>query len=122
PEMSVEDWRSVVEGNATGAFATVQAAARSMRGGGGSITLVASVEGTRPARGHAHYASAKAATIMLARAAALEYGRDGVRVNTVSPGLVARPGLRDDWPDGVTSWERAVPLGRLGERTDVADA
>jgi NAD(P)-dependent dehydrogenase (short-subunit alcohol dehydrogenase family) len=120
--MPVESWREVVDGNATGAFATLQAAAPVLRGRGGSITLVASVEGTRPARGHAHYAAAKAATIMLARAAALEYGRDGVRVNTVSPGLVARPGLRNDWPDGVARWERAVPLGRLGEREDVADA
>jgi NAD(P)-dependent dehydrogenase (short-subunit alcohol dehydrogenase family) len=121
-DMPVGTWRDVVDGNATGAFATVQAAAGVLRGRGGSITLIASIEGTRPARGHAHYASAKAATIMLARAAALEYGRDGVRVNTVSPGLIARPGLHGAWPDGVTRWERAVPLGRLGERTDVADA
>jgi glucose 1-dehydrogenase len=120
--MPVEGWREVMDGNATGAFAAVQAAAAVLRGRGGSITLIASVEGTRPARGHAHYASAKAATIMLARAAALEYGRDGVRVNSVSPGLVARPGLRADWPDGVERWERAAPLGRLGERQDVADA
>jgi NAD(P)-dependent dehydrogenase (short-subunit alcohol dehydrogenase family) len=120
--MSLTSWHEVVDGNATAAFATVQAAAAVMRGRGGSITLIASVEGARPARGHAHYAAAKAATIMLARGAALEYGRDGVRVNTVSPGLVARPGLREDWPDGVARWERAVPLGRLGEREDVADA
>lgn len=120
--MSVESWRAVLHDNATGAFATLQAAAAVLRGRGGSITLVASVEGSRPARGHAHYASSKAATIMLARAAALEYGRDGVRVNSVSPGLVARPGLRADWPDGVERWERAAPLGRLGEPADVGDA
>ncbi len=122
PGMPVEGWREVMDGNATGAFATVQAAAAALRGRGGSITLIASVEGTRPARGHAHYAAAKAATIMLARAAALEYGRYGVRVNSVSPGLVARPGLREDWPDGVEAWERAAPLQRLGARDDVADA
>jgi NAD(P)-dependent dehydrogenase (short-subunit alcohol dehydrogenase family) len=120
--MPVQGWRDVLDGNATGAFTTVQAAAAVMRGRGGSITLIASVEGTRPARGHAHYAAAKAATIMLARAAALEYGRDGVRVNSVSPGLVARRGLREDWPEGVERWERAAPLQRLGEREDVADA
>src|SRR5690606_8888026 len=68
--MPVEAWRAVLHGNATGAFATVQAAAGVLRGRGGSITLIASVEGSRPARGHAHYAAAKAATIMLARAAA----------------------------------------------------
>src|SRR5690606_37900002 len=120
--MPVEAWRAVLHGNATGAFATVQAAAGVLRGRGGSITLIASVEGSRPARGHAHYAAAKAATIMLARAAALEYGPDGVRVNSVSPGLISRPGLRSDWPEGVARWEGAAPLRRLGEPRDVADA
>ncbi len=120
--MTVADWREVLDGNASGAFATVQAAAAAMRGRGGSITLVASVEGSRPARGHAHYAAAKAAVIMLARAAALEYGPAGIRVNTVSPGLVRRPGLAEAWPDGVARWEAAVPLGRLGANDDVADA
>ncbi|GAA5142823.1 SDR family NAD(P)-dependent oxidoreductase [Pseudonocardia adelaidensis] len=120
--MPVESWREVLDGNATSAFATLQAAATALRGRGGSITLVASVEGSRPARGHAHYAASKAATVMLARAAALELGRDGVRVNSVSPGLVARAGLREDWPDGVERWERAAPLHRVGEPGDVADA
>lgn len=119
--MSVDAWREVVDGNATAAFVTVQAAAGVLRGRGGSITLVASIEGSRPAGGHAHYAAAKAAVIMLARGAALEYGGDGVRVNTVSPGLVRRDGLADAWPDGVARWERAVPLGRLGESSDVGD-
>lgn len=123
--MSVDDWRSVVDANLTGAFATVQAAATAMRDGvtrGGSITLVASIEGTRPARGHAHYAASKAAVIMFARSAALEYGAAGIRVNTVSPGLVHRDGLDSAWPDGVASWRRAAPLGRLGEPSDVGDA
>jgi NAD(P)-dependent dehydrogenase (short-subunit alcohol dehydrogenase family) len=122
PGMSVKAWREVLDANATAAFATVQAAAAVMTGHGGSITLIASVEGTRPAGGHAHYSASKAATIMLARSAAREYGGAGIRVNTVSPGLIDRPGLAQDWPDGVRSWERAAPLGRLGESRDVGDA
>jgi NAD(P)-dependent dehydrogenase (short-subunit alcohol dehydrogenase family) len=122
PGMGVDTWRHVLDANATGAFATVQAAAAVLDGSGGSITLVASIEGTQPARAHAHYAASKAATIMLARSAALEYGRAGIRVNTVSPGLIHRAGLEDDWPEGVRSWERAAPLGRLGESSDVGDA
>ncbi|MFC4950543.1 SDR family NAD(P)-dependent oxidoreductase [Pseudonocardia sp. GCM10023141] len=125
-DMDVAGWRAVVDGNATGAFATVQAAATVLRGdgghAGGSITLIASIEGSRPARGHAHYAAAKAAVIMLARSAALEYGPFGIRVNTVSPGLVDRPGLARDWPDGVERWQRAAPLRRLVEPGDVGDA
>jgi NAD(P)-dependent dehydrogenase (short-subunit alcohol dehydrogenase family) len=118
--MGVEDFRAVVDTNLTGVFTTVQAAATVMRGG--SITLVASIEGTRPARDHAHYAASKAAVIMLARSAALEYGAAGIRVNTVSPGLVDRDGLDSAWPDGVASWRRAAPLGRLGKPSDVGDA
>jgi NAD(P)-dependent dehydrogenase (short-subunit alcohol dehydrogenase family) len=100
----------------------VHAAAAALRDTGGSITLIASVEGRRPAPGHAHYASAKAGVIMLARAAALEYGPAGIRVNSVSPGLIDRPGLADQWPDGLSRWQRAAPLGRVGTAAEVGDA
>ncbi|MCW2720337.1 SDR family NAD(P)-dependent oxidoreductase [Pseudonocardia sp.] len=118
--MGVEEWRAVVDTNLTGTFATVQAAAEVMAGG--SITLVASIEGRRSARGHAHYAASKAGVLMLARSAALEYGPAGIRVNSVSPGLVHRDGLDEAWPDGVDAWRRSAPLGRLGEPSDVGDA
>jgi NAD(P)-dependent dehydrogenase (short-subunit alcohol dehydrogenase family) len=120
-ELDVAGWRAVSDVNATGTFATVHAAVPHLPRGG-SITLVASIEGTRPAPGHAHYAASKAAVIMLARAAALEYGPRGIRVNSVSPGLIDRPGLADAWPDGVDRWRAAAPLGRLGEPGDVGDA
>jgi NAD(P)-dependent dehydrogenase (short-subunit alcohol dehydrogenase family) len=59
---------------------------------------------------------------MLTRACALEYGRDGIRFNSVSPGLIDRDGLSESWPDGVTRWEDKVPLGRIGAADDVANA
>ena len=59
---------------------------------------------------------------MFTRAAALEYGAQGIRVNCVSPGLIDREGLADDWPEGVGRWQQRVPLGRLGTAKDVADA
>jgi 3-oxoacyl-[acyl-carrier protein] reductase len=59
---------------------------------------------------------------MLARAAALEYGLTGIRVNSVSPGLVNRPDLAAAWPDGVRRWRANAPLGRLGEPDDIGDA
>jgi NAD(P)-dependent dehydrogenase (short-subunit alcohol dehydrogenase family) len=120
-ELAAAGWSAVHDVNAAGTFATVQAAAPRLPAGG-SITLIASIEGTRPAVGHAHYAASKAAVIMLAKAAALEYGPRGIRVNSVSPGLVDRPGLADAWPDGVQRWRAAAPLGRLGEPSDVGDA
>ncbi|GGZ85004.1 SDR family NAD(P)-dependent oxidoreductase [Streptomyces bluensis] len=123
PGMTLADWRSVVDTNLAGVFACTQAAAEVMRtGGGGSVTHIASIEAGRPAPLHAHYCAAKAAVVMHARSAALEYGPYGIRVNTVSPGLIARDGLEEDWPEGVRRWQRAVPTGRLGRPEDVGDA
>lgn len=126
--MTWAQWREVVDGNLMGVFACTQAAAAVMRGqegdggGGGSVTHIASVEAHRPAPGHAHYSASKAAVVMHARAAALEYGGWGVRVNSVSPGLIDREGLGESWPEGVRRWRDAAPLRRLGRPEDVGDA
>ncbi|ALG10960.1 SDR family NAD(P)-dependent oxidoreductase [Kibdelosporangium phytohabitans] len=120
--MTAAQWREVVDTNLTLAFNWTQAAVNVMRGNGGSITHIASIEGSRPAAGHGHYNAAKAALIMHARSAALEYGGLGIRVNTVSPGLVERPGISEQWPEGVGRWRKSAPLGRLGTREDVGDA
>lgn len=120
--MSAADWQTMLDTNLTSAFSCTQAAARVMGDGGGTITHIASIEATQPAPGHAHYCAAKAALVMHARSAALEYGALGIRVNTVSPGLVDRTGLAEDWPDGVHRWHRAAPLARLGSPADVGNA
>ncbi|MFD4676483.1 SDR family NAD(P)-dependent oxidoreductase [Lentzea sp. NPDC058450] len=121
PGMTTAQWRSVVDTNVTGPFAVTQAAVEHLPSGG-SVTHIASIEGTHPAPGHAHYAASKAALIMHARAAALEYGPRGIRVNTVSPGLIGRPGIEEQWPEGVARWRAAAPLGRLGTPEDVGAA
>jgi NAD(P)-dependent dehydrogenase (short-subunit alcohol dehydrogenase family) len=122
-ELDAPSWRAVVDANLTSVFACTQAAARLLaQQGGGSITHIASIEGSQPAFGHAHYSVAKAAVIMHARAAALEYGPHGVRVNSVSPGLIERPQLAAQWPDGVDRWHAACPLGRLGTPEDIGNA
>lgn len=121
--MTASEWRAVVDTNLHGTFACTQAAVEVMRSnGGGSITHIASIEGSHPAFSHAHYCASKAAIIMHARSAALEYGPLGIRVNTVSPGLVEREGLAAAWPDGVQRWQQAAPLGRLGRPTDIGNA
>ena len=89
---------------------------------GGAIVNVASIEALQPAAGHSHYGAAKAAVVAHTRAAALELGPLGIRVNAVAPGLDRPPGDRREWPEGVARWEAACPLGRLGEPADVADA
>ncbi|MEU5375022.1 MULTISPECIES: SDR family NAD(P)-dependent oxidoreductase [unclassified Streptomyces] len=121
--MTAADWRAVVDANLSSVFACTQAAVEVMRAtGGGSVTHIASVEATHPAPLHAHYCASKAAVVMHARSAALEYGPQGIRVNTVSPGLIDREGLAEDWPEGVRRWRGAVPTGRLGRPEDVGDA
>ncbi|MFI2377860.1 SDR family NAD(P)-dependent oxidoreductase [Streptomyces sp. NPDC018964] len=120
--MTAAEWRTVVDTNLTTVFACTQAAAELMRDTGGTITHIASVEARLPAPGHAHYTASKAAVVMHARAAAQEYGPWGVRVNTVSPGLIDREGLADAWPEGVRRWRRASAVGRLGRPEDVGDA
>jgi NAD(P)-dependent dehydrogenase (short-subunit alcohol dehydrogenase family) len=118
------EWRRVQQAVVDAAFAVTQAAASRWRASQqpGAIVNIASIEGLDPAAGHAHYAAGKAALLMFTRAAALEYGPDGIRVNAVSPGLIARDGLEEDWPDGVRRWRERAPLGRLGVPNDIADA
>ncbi len=123
-KMNIDAWRSMHAANLDSAFLVTQRAARDWRdrGTAGAIVNVASIEALDPARQHAHYASSKAALVMFTRAAALEYGGDGIRINAVSPGLISRPGIEKDWPDGVERWHSRAPLTRLGTPNDVADA
>jgi NAD(P)-dependent dehydrogenase (short-subunit alcohol dehydrogenase family) len=114
--------KAMLRTNLDGPFLVLQAAAHAWGERGGAVVNVASLEGSDPAAGHAHYATSKAGLIMFSRAAALEYGPRGIRVNSVSPGLIHREGIERDWPDGVARWQARAPLGRLGTPNDVADA
>ena len=108
--------------NVVGVAAMTREAAAAMPRRGGAIVSVSSIEGLQPAFDHSHYAASKAAVIMHTRAAALELGPAGIRVNSVSPGLIDAEGLTESWPEGVARWHASAPLGRLGTPTDVADA
>ena len=87
--------------------------------GGGSVVIISSITGTRPAPRTA-YAAAKAAEIQLAATAAQELAPAGIRVNAVSPGSIMFPGgswddFRRENPDDFAAFEGTqFPLGRLG--------
>lgn len=123
-DISGEDWQAVIRANLDAAFMVSRYAAEAMRERklAGAIVNIASIEGSDPAPGHAHYAASKAGLIMLTRSLALEYGSHGIRANAVSPGLIERQGLAEDWPQGVASWQRHAPLSRMGVADDVANA
>lgn len=118
--ISGADFRAMLDANLGGPFALIREIVRAERPAG--IINIASIEGLQPAAGHSHYAASKAGLLMLTRAAALELGPRGIRVNAVSPGLICREGLADAWPEGVARWQQAAPLSRLGTPEDVADA
>lgn len=120
-ELRAHDVRDVFEVNVIAAFELTRLAASAMPEGG-SVIGVASVEAQIPGVGHAHYAASKAALVMHARAAALELGHKGIRVNTVSPGLVDAGDLAARWPTGHQSWVRAAPLGRTITPEAIGDA
>ncbi|HEX2140600.1 MAG TPA: 3-oxoacyl-ACP reductase family protein [Woeseiaceae bacterium] len=122
-EISEAEWREMYRSNVDTCFFCTQAAARRMKAAeGGAIVNIASIAALVPGPDHSHYNSAKAAVVMLTRSAAQELGRYNIRVNAVSPGVIARPGIEQQWPEGVARWQSSAPLERLGEPDDVAGA
>lgn len=123
-ELGEGDWHAMMAANVAGPFLLVQALAEHLRkaGKGGSVVNIASIEGHSPATGHGHYATSKAALLMFTKAAALEFGAQGLRVNSISPGLIHRDGIEEGWPEGVARWKAAAALTRLGRPDDIADA
>lgn len=106
--------------NVAGTLHTVQAAARAMlRRKSGAIVVLASIVGEYGSAGQTVYAASKAAVANIARSAAKELGRSGIRVNAVAPGVI-----RTDLTAGVAESPvvEKTPLGRLGTPDDVAKA
>jgi 3alpha(or 20beta)-hydroxysteroid dehydrogenase len=123
-EWAPEEWDRLLAVNLTGVFLGFRAAVPHIRAsGGGSIVSTASISGTRPAAGEAPYAAAKAGVAAITASAALEYG-PGIRVNSVSPGMIltalTEP-LLQYLPHERARFERTTPLGRIGQPDDIAD-
>lgn len=123
-EMSASEWSEVIDANLGSVFLCTQAAASQMieQDAGGVIINISTVEAIQPAPGYSHYNASKAGVLMFTRSAANEYGVYGIRVNAVSPGLIWRPGIEENWPEGVARYRKKAPLGRLGQPEDIADA
>ena len=124
PELAPNSFNDMMRMNVGAVFALSRLFAERLSGDqhGASIVNISSLEANRPAIGHGHYASSKAALETLTKAMALEFGGKGLRINAVAPGLIARDGIEEQWPEGVKRWKDACPLKQLGTPQDVADA
>lgn len=137
-DLSEEEWRTIMDVNATGSFLIAKAVAKAMivRGEGGRIVIFASMAGTHGVSGSVAYCASKYATIGLVKTMALELGQYKINVNAINPGAIIT-NLRDETFDrrskeqGI-SWEEAqqadykmmsanIPLGRLGTTDEIAD-
>jgi NAD(P)-dependent dehydrogenase (short-subunit alcohol dehydrogenase family) len=123
-EHSDDDWDAAFETNVRAAFLLSRLVVeRRPDGGAVSIVNVASPAATVPSRDISAYAASKAALVQLTRVLALEWARENVRVNCLSPGHVAtelHPELARD--DVRAVFERRIPVGRLGRPDDLDSA
>ncbi|MFV0246014.1 MAG: SDR family oxidoreductase [Qingshengfaniella sp.] len=104
-DLTVQDFRRVVDVNLTGTFLICRAFAARMRQSQGSLISIASMTATNVLRLHG-YAPSKAAVLQLIRQLAREWGRDGIRVNAISPGYVATAPLLAAFANGQRSEAR----------------
>lgn len=123
PAMNVtdSDWQSVIDVNLNGAFRCATAAARRMKAhGGGNIVNIASILSFRVTAQVPAYAASKAGLMQLTRALALEWARDGIRVNALAPGYIETDINRDFFasPAGEAMIKR-IPQRRLGRPSDL---
>jgi NAD(P)-dependent dehydrogenase (short-subunit alcohol dehydrogenase family) len=125
-ELTTEAWRRITAVNLDGVFWTLREAAKHMversKAGdpGGSLVVTSSVSAIHGAPRNEAYASTKGALLALVRGLAVEYGRHGVRANSIVPGWI-----RSDMTAAAQNWDTfnekvigRVPVGRWGEPAD----
>ena len=124
-DVTPESWQLVVDVNLTGVLYLSQAFIPHMRmRRQGSIACMSSVSAQRGGGifGGPHYSAAKAGVLGLAKAMARELGPDGIRVNSVTPGLIQTDITGDKLtPEMKAEIIKGIPLSRLGDAKDVAN-
>jgi 3-oxoacyl-[acyl-carrier protein] reductase len=122
-DVSLKEWREVLDANLTGMFIVAQAVAKRMVARRrGTVVNMASKNGIDGEAGYAHYNASKGGVIMLTKTMALELGQFGIRVNAVAPGYLQTPMSEAiDSPAFVRDFvDRYIPLERCGKVDDVA--
>ena len=122
-DYAVDDWDRMFAVNTRATWLLAKAAYPALKASRGAIVAVASMSGSNAHANLGPYGPSKAAVIMLAKVLAQELGPDGIRVNTVSPGMVQTGMTAAVYADQQVAAERAslVPLGRVAGPEDMAD-
>ena len=118
-DLDATTWDRVYRDSLRHTAALLHAAGRRLPEQGAAV-VIGSIEGLRPAHRHTAYAVMKAATHHLVAAAAYQLGPRSVRVVGVAPGLIDRPGLAQDWPQGLQRWRETAALHRPVTAREVA--
>lgn len=122
-EVSLSEFRELMDVHVQGSWLGVKYAAGVMGGSnGGSIINMSSIGGKAGLPRQATYSTAKAAIIGLTKAAAKELAPAGIRVNTILPGIMRTAMTAQLDPEDLASRVKDIPLGRLGEPNEIADA
>ena len=122
-DQTLADFDRVYAVNARAAWLLARAAHPCLKASRGAFIATASMSATQPTPGLGFYSSSKAALLMLVRQLAVEWGPDGIRCNTVSPGPTYTPMTKAgyDDPDRRRQRESSIALGKLGTAEDVAN-
>jgi len=120
-DLPAADWERTLRVNLTGGFLCCRAALRHMRPRSfGRIILFSSMLARTAGRNSAHYAASKGGVLGLARSLALEVAHEGIRVNTISPGVTDTPQPRGNMSEQELFGRAAsIPLGRIGAVNDM---
>jgi 3-oxoacyl-[acyl-carrier protein] reductase len=126
PDSSEADWQAVFSVNVIAAAALCQQAARAMaETGGGAIVNIGSIQAGMPVPTYAAYAASKGAVASLTLALAVELSAQGIRVNAVTPGVIATAAFEKTLSENVDNSSAppsAALLGRSGRAEEVAAA
>ncbi len=121
--MKEEDWQAVLQVNVTGTFFCAKAVLPTMsRQRSGRIVNIASIVGAIGNAGQANYAASKAAVIGLTKTVAREYASRNITINAVAPGFIDTAMTQELSADAKEALLKQIPLKRLGQPSDVADA